>query len=213
MAPVNEFAPQWTKIVARCWVDPDFKAQFFANPTQVMQTYGISRLAGVPTEDLVGRLMVSELNPSDGQSRTRFDGDRLHLAFPPAPREYDTVVDPEMLNVAGAGARYIETPGGAIMSEQTDSGALLTNAGQVGTGTKSHSPSSPPSLSVSLSSDDDDDDEDVYGEDGELEEESGDAGGEAAADAGADAAADAGADAAVDAGADAAADAAAAAFF
>lgn len=192
------FAPHWSKLIARAWVDPTFKEQLSADPAAVLGQYGIHQVGSRDVADLAGRIDIVD-GPVEGHPKPWMDGDRLAIPLPPAPADYDIV------DTAGAG----DVAAGAAPSFnglQVFTGLQRTVTGSSSSQQKNHSVPSLPSISMSTD-DDDDGDGDGAGEGGE-------AGGEAGADAGAEAGAGAGevaADTAAAGGADAAADAAAAA--
>lgn len=209
MAPESAFAPQWTKLIARAWVDPSFKESFEADPAAVMSQYGIDAIGGKSVDSLAGKIQVLD-QPTAGQDKPFMDGDTLMLPFPQPPRDYDTVVDPDSVTVAGAGS-----PGNAHPDWVTENGGVATvwtsgtpgvTGRETGQGpndsktpggaskTQSNNQSIPSMPSVSPSSS-------VYvdGDDAGAEaggEEAGEVAGEAAVEGGADAAADAAAAAA-----------------
>lgn len=210
MTAESAFAPQWTKLIARAWVDPTFRASFDADPSAVMSSYGIDRVAGKDVSELAGKISVVDA-PTGSTEKPHMDGDRMVLPFPAPPKEYDTVVDPASVGVAGAGS-----PGNPHQGWRTINGGTATvwTSGTPGvqgveTGQGPNDSKTPggqpktqnnqtPSIPSVPDMDDDDDDDGADGADG-------------GADAGADAA-EAGADTVEAAGgADAAADAAAAA--
>lgn len=210
MAAESAFAPQWTKIIARAWVDPTFKSHLEAQPDQVLATYGITQVGGKNLSDLSGHISV--VDATAASQKPHMDGDQLVIPLPQAPKDYDTVVDPNSVALSGAGS-----PGNAHPGWETVNGGVATvwtsgTPGVTGVETgqgpndsktpggapktqsnSSHSVPSVPTLSP--------DSEDGDGGDADAGE---------AGDAGADAA-EAGADVAAEGGADAAADAAAAA--
>lgn len=205
MTKASEFTPQWTKVIARSWVDPDFKSKLEANPEAVLTTYGITKVGGQDLSSMAGHIQVID-GASAGTDRPHMDGNQLVIPLPPAPKTYDSVVDPDSVAVAGAGTPTSILQQQEMMAQpagQQVHSTLTTAGGQTKTTTMGQtSQSNNQSQSVpSVPSLDDDDDEDEDGEE---------AGADAGGDAGADAA-EAGADVAVEGGADAAADAAAAA--
>lgn len=213
MVAQSEFAPQWTKIIARAWVDPSFKAQLEANPDSVLNSYGITKVGGHDLKDFAGNISVVDA-PTDSTAKPHLEGANLVVPLPPAPRSYDTVVDPDTAGISGAGS-----PGNAHQGWETINGGVATvwtsgTPGVTGVETgqgpndsktpggapKSQSSNNQSNSVPSVPSLDDDDDDD----------DDGAAGAEAGEDAGADAGEAAG-EVAVEGGADAAADAAAAA--
>lgn len=210
MTTESAYAPQWTKLIARAWVDPKFRADFEADPSQVMSSYGIEKVGGKDVNSLAGKISVVEA-PSGSTEKPHMDGDRMVLPFPAPPKSYDTVVDPASVAVAGAGSpgnphtNWATIHGGtATVWTSGTPGVQGVETGQgpndsktPGGQPKSQSNQNNPSIPSLPDMDDDDDDDDADGAD-------------AGADAGGDAA-EAGADVAVEAGSDAAADAAAAA--
>lgn len=206
MTNASQFVPEWTKVIARAWVDPAFRSHLEANPDQVLASYGIHQVGGYNVDDLAGHISVVDTAGGTTQ-KPHMDGDHLVIPLPPAPKNYDHVVDPDSVQVAGAGTatsimereEAMAQPGGLQVGSkeysaggQTIASTNITSQEEQVTQNQSHSIPSVPSL------DDDDDDED------------GAEGAEAGEDAGADAGEAVG-EAAVEGGADAAADAAAAA--
>lgn len=103
MTAESAFAPQWTKLIARAWVDPKFRAGFEADPSQVMSAYGIDQVGGLDVSSLAGKITVVE-TPVGSSEKPYMDGDRMVLPFPAPPTSYDTVIDAELVEVAGAGS-------------------------------------------------------------------------------------------------------------
>lgn len=214
MESQSEFAPQWTKIIARAWVDPKFKSQLEANPDSVLTSYGITKVGGRDLKDVEGHISVVD-SSSESPVKPHMEGDQLVVTLPKPPQTYDTVVDPASVGISGAGS-----PGNAHTNWVTENGGVATvwtsgTPGVTGVETgqgpndsktpggapKSQSTNNQSQSVPSVPSIDDDDDDDD-GEAGGAEAgedagaEAGEAAGEAVAEGGADAAADAAAAAA-----------------
>lgn len=196
----SEFVQEWTKVIARAWVDPNFKSHLEASPEQVLASYGIHKVGGYDVDNLAGHISVVDAS-GGSSSKPHMDGDQLVIPLPAPPKSYDQVVDPDSVEVAGAGTatsimEQQEAMVGAngyglqVGSKEYSAGGQTiasTNITSQEQQNQSHSLPSVPSLD-----DDDDDDDEAGSEAGEdAGADAGEAVGEAATEGGADAAADA----------------------
>lgn len=210
MTGTTTFAPHWSKLIARAWVDPGFKEHFVADPAAVLGRYGIEKIGGRPVAELAGKIDIVD-GPVDGHPKPWMEADRLQIPLPPAPNDYDVVDTSSGAAVAAAGGSggYWEdevktTAYGGQWSKDVwvttinngAAGGGGSGAAAGGTATKEVSPQSIPSFSTGPS---------VEGEDDGEADGGADAGAETAEVAGDTAEAAGGADAAADASAAAAA--------
>jgi hypothetical protein len=112
----EELARLYGQIVARAWVDDDFKARFLGDPTAVMREAGMSVPAGTEVRALENTDHV------------------LHVVVPPRP---DGEVSEEELTAAAGGGSTVGT-GGSVGTAGTMTCPVMTlfcvgSAGTAGT--------------------------------------------------------------------------------
>jgi hypothetical protein len=193
MAAESTFAPNWTKLIARSWVDPQFHAALAVDPTKILTQYGIAAVGGRSVAALEGKIRVVD-QAATGQEKPFMDGDTLMIPLPAAPRDYDTVVDPESVAVAGGAVGTASGYPDFSFDIRSGTGGhgntfVYERSQQSSTQQSQNSQSIPSLPSVPTNSGDEPEGEGAG-------EGAGEAAGEAGADAGADAAADAAASAA-----------------
>jgi hypothetical protein len=100
MSDAKTYSPNWSKLIARAWVDPSFKDQLFSDPQKVLTDYQIDKVGGREVAALSGKIKVVD-GPVEGHEKPWDEGDKVMIPFPAAPREYDTVLSPEQIKAAG----------------------------------------------------------------------------------------------------------------
>ena len=115
MSDAKTYSPNWSKLIARAWVDPSFKDQLFSDPQKVLTEYQIDKVGGREVAALSGKIKVVD-GPVEGHEKPWDEGDKVMIPFPAAPREYDTVLSPEQLKAAGG-----ESTGSKINSAMANS--------------------------------------------------------------------------------------------
>lgn len=77
----NLYKVQWTKLIARAWADPSFRAQFDADPATVLLSYGIDSVQGYDISQLGGKIKVTE-QPPHWTQKPSFTNGELTIPFP-----------------------------------------------------------------------------------------------------------------------------------
>ena len=81
------YVAAWTKLIAKAWVDPAFRAQLVANPAGVLLAHGIKSVAGQDLSTFKGSIAITSQASPWQQKPVLRDG-VLTIPFPQAPRSY-----------------------------------------------------------------------------------------------------------------------------
>lgn len=87
MSTTNPFRAQWTKLIAKAWADPSFRAQFDANPAAILLSYGIQTVQGHNVSQLSGKIKVTE-QPPNWTQKPSFANGELTIPFPAPAKNY-----------------------------------------------------------------------------------------------------------------------------
>jgi hypothetical protein len=87
MSTPNPFRAQWTKLIAKAWADPSFRAQFNANPAAILLSYGIQTVQGHNVSQLSGKIKVTE-QPPNWMQKPSFANGELTIPFPAPAKSY-----------------------------------------------------------------------------------------------------------------------------
>ena len=87
MTTPNLFRAQWTKLIAKAWTDPSFRAQFDANPAAILLSYGIQSVQGHDVSKLTGKIKVTQ-QPPNWKQKPSFANGQLTIPFPAPAKSY-----------------------------------------------------------------------------------------------------------------------------
>jgi hypothetical protein len=96
----NPYTPHWIQIITRAWSDPKFKGQLFNDPQAILTEYHIDKVAGREVSALAGKVKMVD-GPVEGHEKPWHEGNLVMIPFPPVPRDFDTVLSPDELAIAG----------------------------------------------------------------------------------------------------------------
>jgi len=77
----HPYKAQWSKLIAKAWTDPSFRAQFNSNPASVLLSYGIKTVQGNDVSTLAGKIKVTG-QPSAWKQKPTLSNGVLLIPFP-----------------------------------------------------------------------------------------------------------------------------------
>jgi hypothetical protein len=123
--------PHWSKIITRAWSDPKFKGQLFNDAQAVLTEYHIDKVAGREVSALAGKVKMVD-GPVEGHEKPWHEGNLVMIPFPPVPRDFDTVLSPDELAIAGgvSNSDAEETGETGTPAQIDEEGGLTAEAGK-----------------------------------------------------------------------------------
>ena len=91
---------QWAKIIARTWVDDDFKQKLISDPIAVAEEYGIEDIGDTPVEQMRGKIKIDE-NPDATPGEFHWFKKELTIYVPPRPAGDQTLSDAQLTGAVG----------------------------------------------------------------------------------------------------------------
>ena len=96
----KETKAQWAKIIARTWVDDDFKQKLISDPIAVAEEYGIEDIGDTPIEQMRGKVKIDE-NPDATPGEFHWFKKELTIYVPPRPAGDQTLSDAQLTGAVG----------------------------------------------------------------------------------------------------------------
>ena len=96
----KETKAQWAKIIARTWVDDDFKQKLISDPITVAEEYGIEDIGDTPVEQMRGKVKIDE-NPDATPGEFHWFKKELTIYVPPRPAGDQTLSDAQLTGAVG----------------------------------------------------------------------------------------------------------------
>ena len=96
----KETKAQWAKIIARTWVDDDFKQKLISDPIAVAEEYGIEDIGDTPVEQMRGKVKIDE-NPDATPGEFHWFKKELTIYVPPRPAGDQTLSDAQLTGAVG----------------------------------------------------------------------------------------------------------------
>ena len=96
----KETKAQWAKIIARTWVDDDFKQKLISDPIAVAEEYGIEDIGDTPVEQMRGKVKIDE-NPDATPGEFHWFKKELTIYVPPRPSGDQTLSDAQLTGAVG----------------------------------------------------------------------------------------------------------------
>ena len=104
----KETKAQWAKIIARTWVDDDFKQKLISDPIAVAEEYGIEDIGDTPIEQMRGKVKIDE-NPDATPGEFHWFKKELTIYVPPRPAGDQTLSDAQLTGAVGGVAVAADT--------------------------------------------------------------------------------------------------------